>query len=306
MPKVIKSKKVIKKKTKKVVVAKPPEDTLDLHGAKAAAMLYDPCGADLSESVYPGDRGYVNRFVQNLTYAGSTNTCWAIIYKPGNTVAHYTADITSSATAVISYGNVVPGNVFLAANASKARAAGFCSIIRPVAAPNAATGTIHFGVVNAASLPNGLSTTYDKLVAFCTESVSVSQALMSPLEVKWCPGGFDDRYSSIFAGGAGDDDSDRNVLLMVGVGFNTNSGIQMRTTAIYEWVPKTDLGVVSDATSTKSSRCDVSCVLRNLKRKDINWWWNVGKRAADIGKQLVSGYYTGGPVGALGAAAKFL
>lgn len=282
-------------------------ESLDLVAKSHAAMLHDPCNSDLTPSVYSGDRGYVNRFVFNNnlgTTAGTT--AWAYIIKPGNSISFNTDQPTSAATIAVGYANGYPGNVFLAANAAKHRCVALCTTIRPTAAPSSATGTIHFGIVNAASVANGTVVSVDSLVGLCSDSVSVSQALMQPLEVKWSPGGFDDRYSPTWtAGFTGDDDSDRNVLIVCGIGFIAASGVQARTTAIQEWSPKQSLGITNDATSVSPSKCDKECVLRMLKAKDKSWWWSLGKKTFNFGKGVTKGYYTGGAIGALGAAVRF-
>lgn len=298
-------KKVKKSKSRK---GSGTGEKIDSYGAGAARMYEDPCGAELVPSVYPGDRGYVNRFVYNrVLAAGAGQTCAVYIIKPGNSISVASEPLLPTTSIGLPYGNEYPGNVFLAANASKHRCAGFCVSVRPIASPNNVTGTIHFGVLNASSVPGTLSTTAQALAALCTESISVSQAAMAPLEVKWCPGGFDDRYSPTWSAGfTGDDDSDRNVLIVVCLGLPPATGMQFRATAIQEWTPKVDLGVVQDATAQKPSICDKECILRNLKRKDPDWWWNLGKKAYNVGSQLVAGYYTGGPIGMMGAATRFM
>jgi hypothetical protein len=308
-----KSKNVTRLTKKKVKKSKSRKgstslDKIDSYGAAAGRMYEDPCGAELVPSVYPGDRGYVNRFVYNRTLAaGAGQTCAVWIIKPGNTISAPVEPALPTTALGLLYGNEYPGNAFFAANAVKTRCTGFCVSVRPIAAPNNVTGTLHFGVINAASVPNALSTTAQGLAQLCTESISMSQAAMAPLEVKWCPGGFDDRYSPIWSSGfSGDDDSDRNVIIIVALGLPAATGVQFRATAIQEWTPKVDLGVVQDATAQKPSICDKDCILRNLKRKDPDWWWSLGKKAYNVGAQLATGYYTGGPIGMMGAATRFL
>lgn len=269
-----------------------------------ARLLADPCGADLEPTVFPGDRGYINRFVRNSVAGGSVGaTSFIYIVKPGNALGHVSDNTSSSAGQLIAFGNGnFPGNSFFSTNAAKQRCAAFCATIRPIAAPNTATGTIHFGIVSAAALLNGATISADTAVGYCTESVSASQALMAPLDVKWVPGSFDDRYCPQ---GVTDDDSDRNVLLVVGTGFPSTSGVQIRETAVIEWSPKTGLGIAIDATSTKESACDKECVIKYLNSKDKDWWWNLGKKALNITKGVTTGYFSGGVVGAIGSLVKY-
>jgi hypothetical protein len=293
-------------KTKKTVGRSNAGDDLDLHAKLHALMLYDPCSADLSESVYPGDRGYVNRFTFNQSFGiAPTDTIWAMIIKPGNQVQHASAAAVSTANTTISYSTFgFPGLSFLATNASKSRAIAHCVTIVPNSAPNTATGNIHYGVVNAAAVANGKTVSFDTLISYCTERVSCSQALMAPIEVKWSPGGFDDRYNQFSATlpATADDDSDRNALIIVMTGYAAGTGAAVKSTSIQEWSPNLSLGVVCDATSVRKSRCDIQCVLRNLKRKDVNWWWKLGTGVAGGAVDTLNAYYSGGPSSALRAA----
>lgn len=296
----------VKKAVKGKAIMVRDEQYLDSHAIGHAHMLTDPCDSQLCESVYPGDRGYVNRFVANASYGtGVGATSWCAVIKPGNVCSTNFDNVGSAVSNTLAFSKAAyPGAVFLAGSSSKVRAVSFCITLRPIASANNATGTIYFGIVNAQTLTNGTAVTNDILAQYCTNSVSAAQALLNPLEVNWCPGGFDDRYSATAS--LSDDDSDRNVLVVVGTGFPAASGVQYRMTAITEWSPAGTQGIIADATSTSSSRNTIQQVTRALKQKDPNWWWSLGRRTLKLGKAVVGGYAAGGAVGALGAAVKFL
>lgn len=294
-------KKLLTKKRTLAVTKKRRQvsNELDAPALGHAAMLNDPCGATLVPSVYPGDIGYTNRFVANSTIGISAGqTCWLLAIKAGNQATSFSGDSVPSNPATLAYatGNF-PGSAFLAGQASKVRTVAACVTIRPNSAPNTATGTIHFGIVSCAALPNAGVLSYEQAVLLCTESVSASQALMAPLEVKWVPGSFDDRYNT--QGAITDDDSDRNVLVVVGIGFPPATGVQLRTTGICEWSPRATVGIGYDATNVKESVCDKECVLRYLKKRKADWWWNLGTSAYKVMSSAVSGYYSGGVIGAM-------
>jgi len=280
---------------------------LDKEALQAAAMYADPCGADLVPSVYPGDRGYINRFnTINTIGTVAGQTCCVAIWRPSSqgTADYGVADQTIGV--VTTYSTNFPGLTFLNTNASKARCAAFCVTVRPVAAPNTATGTIYFGVVNARALRSGLTQTGSALIPLCSESVSASQALMAPLEVRWSPGDFDARYSEVNNPNVSADDSDVNCLLVVAIGLPAGTGLQYRATAIMEWTPNANLGIANDATEVKTSACDKECVLNFLKKKDRNWWWSLGTKTVNVAKTMAKGYYAGGAIGALGSLTKFM
>lgn len=280
-------------------------DDLDMHAVQAANMLVDPCNANLVPTVYNGDRGYINRFNSAFSAGNGTGeTCWMLAFKPGIGVMWNIGDASSSTNKTIGYSDTqFPGAGFLNSNATKARTAGFCVTLRPNSAPNTATGQIYYGIIPSSVLVEGGTVNADNAIRLCTESVSVAQTLMQPLEIRWSPGIFDEKYAPV-SSITSDDDSDRNTLVVVGVGFPAASGTNVRATVIHEW--SSNVNVLTDATNVKPSRCDINCVLRNLKRKDPSWWWSLGKKVVKAGKDVTLAYYAGGPIGATTALAKYL
>lgn len=288
-----------RQQAKVIQVARPVSgDLLDAAGRKAAHMLFDPCGSMLEESVYGGERGFVNRFVRTGTHGTAAGqTASVFIYKPGNALAAYASVVDDVTSFAVSFGTSFPGQGYMNTNGTKCRAVSFCSIVRPVASPNNATGTIHFGILPASALPQGASTTVSALVGMLPQSVSVSNALYTPLEIKWVPGNGDGNYSPL-TGITSDDDTDRNLVVIVVRGVPAASGVQYKDTAIMEWVPNLTSGIATDLTQPRSSRNDIDDVLRVLKQKDPNWWWSLGMKAFKLGKKAVAGYASGGIAGA--------
>jgi hypothetical protein len=279
---------------------------IDSYAANHANMLMDPCNSILEESVYNGDRGFVNRFQAQASYGTTASTtAWWAIYKPGNQCST-NADVATATTAsTLSFQPAAyPGETFMTPNASKQRAVACCITVRPNSAPNNATGTIFFGVVSASAVLNGASVTAAQLINLCSDSVSASQALMAPLEVRWSPGGLDERYNT--TGTVSDDDTDRNALIVVGTGFPAASGVNYRVVSITEWTPIRTFGVVQDATATKRSRSNITDVVRVLKERDPSWWWSIGKKATNIVGKVAGGYFSGGAIGALRAGMSFM
>lgn len=302
----------IKAKPRKASVAN--SDALDLPAKKAAMMLYNPCGSELVQSVYPGDSGYVNRgSVSYFNGNGVNETAFCMIQKFGNNVAYSVGTATDTTNFTIAFADTqAPLAGFLNSVASKARCLGGCMVVRPGSAPNNATGLIRWGIVPASTVAEGTITNVLQLSRMLSNSCVASQALMQPLEIKWSPGTFDDRYSpttSIVS----DDDTDRNVLIVIGSGFpltgaagTAGTGVICTVTGIYEWTPSTAGNTTIDSTTVKPSRCDIGCVLRNLKRKDINWWWSLGRKSLKFAESAALGYYSGGVLGAVSTVKGFL
>lgn len=269
-------------------------DSLDLHAAKAAVMYADPCGADLVPTVYPGDRGYINRFNNVFEVAtGATQTAGMWVAKPGVNVGYNVGLLDSSATAFTTafVDTQMPGAGFFNANARKIRCAGFCTTIRVNATVNNATGAFYYGVIPAQSIIEGQAfTSLSQIIPLLSHMVAASQVTVAPLEICWSPGAFDDRYCQTTTV-TGDDDSDRNILVVIAVGLPSASGYNVRNTAIYEWTP---VATTIDSTSVTPSRCDFGCILRNLKRKDPEWWWKLGTKGVGVASSILGAYSTGG------------
>lgn len=281
------------------------EDALDEAGMNALKMYSDPCGATLAPSVYPGDRGYVNRFTSSFNGGTATGEVVSIvIFKPGVNVMFNGAAATGATAVTVNFADTqAPGAAFLNSNATKCRCVGACLQVRPNASPTDGTGQIYFGVVPASAVAEASTPNANELITLLSNTVTVSQALMEPLEVKWSPGAFDDRYCPT-TGVTSDDDTDRNVIVIVSVGLKAATGLNFRATGIYEWAPARSIATI-DSTSVSPSRCSFSCVLRNLKRKDPEWWWQLGIKALKGTTGVVQGYYTGGPLGAVRKLASF-
>lgn len=276
-----------------------PGNLLDAAGRKAAHMLFDPCGAMLEESAYGGERGFINRFVRTGTHGTSAGqTASVFIYKPGNALSSFHSVIDDVTNFTVAYGTSFPGQGYLNANGTKARAVSFCTIVRPVASPTNATGSIHFGIIAASALAQGATTNISALVSMLPQTVGVTNALYNPLEIKWVPGNNDGSYSPL-SGITSDDDTDRNLLVVVVRGVPAASGVQFKETAIMEWVPNVASGISTDLTQPRSTRNDINDVLRALKNKDPNWWWSLGMKAFSLGKKAAAGYATGGLAGAM-------
>jgi len=292
MAKKLKQRKQVR--TRRIRTTRVEEDTLDEHARKAALMYVDPCGADLVPTVYPGDRGYINRFNSVFEVAtGATQTCGMWLAKPGVGVAYNVGLLNASGTAgtVAFVDTQMPGAGFMNSNARKFRCAGFCTAIRVNATVNSATGAFYYGIIPAQSLVEGFGfSALESIIPLLTNVVSASQVAVAPLEICWSPGAFDDRYVQA-TGVTGDDDSDRNILVVIGIGLPAASGYNVRNTAIYEWTPT---ATTIDSTSVGPSRCDFGCILRNLKRKNPDWWFKLGQRGVSVAGNILGAYSTGG------------
>jgi hypothetical protein len=277
---------------------------LDSHALAHMRMLYDPCSAELAESVYSGDKGYVNRFKSDFSVGGNAGTvATAIFIYPGAGLMGTIETATPATSQIFTLNNSgVPGVSYLISNASKIRTVASCVVVSPLSSPNNAVGQIHYGVIPANSIISGGSYSINGLLSLCTQRVSAANALTNPLEVKWSPGGFDDRYSQI----TNDDPSDRNEILIIGYGLTPTTGLALRRIDITEWVPLQNTGIAFDGTATKKSRCDINCVIRNLKRKDSNWWWSLGQKALGGIALMSQAYMSGGLVGVTRKALQFV
>lgn len=300
-----KKKKIQSKQRAVMKMVRQPADVLDEAAYKHLAMLYDPCGADLDESVYGGDKGYVNRFKTDFAIGGGAGTTSvALFFIPGSGLMGNIETGTPGVGQVFTLTNSgVPGASFLTTNASKSRTVAACAVVAPIVSPNVATGQIHYGVVPASTVISGGNYSINGLLTMCTQRCAAANALINPLEVKWSPGGFDDRYSPI---STNDDPSDRNAILIIGLGLPPQTGLTIRRVDITEWAPLQNTGITFDAAAHNRSTCDINCVIRNLRRKDPDWWWSLGRKALGGVRKLSSAYMTGGLVGLANEGLKYV
>lgn len=257
---------------------------LDQASRDYAALLADPCNAQLTRTVWPGAGGsFVSRFETDFIMVNDAiSTGGALVYSPGfgagpnaslgNSVACATDTTGFNLTAP----QPAPGTSFLAT----------VDLFRPVAAcaeiywPGTElnrSGIVALGVVDTTVttvFSTGLNCTLAKLRSFCqhTERMPVDKAT-----VNWRPGASDSdaagSSTTISTGG-------RMSLLLVASGFPINTGVRIRIVVAMEWWPQPGTGFVSSVPKSVTTYT-ANDVLTYLDRTG-NWLFNTYKRYSPI------------------------
>lgn len=283
-------------------VSPTPIMTLSPKEKQLAALLNDPCAADVpSGAVYSGERGIVSRFALEASVAlGAGETAGAICFHPNdNSVAIFSAALPTT-TFAVSAGNFVqsggPGSAFLSANAAKIRALAACITAMPNSSSLNATGDISVGNVTLSSL-YGAAVSVNQIFSLLTVR---SPVVRKNYEVKLVPGGFDDRYAKVIAGGnpstTGTDDSDTSVVVIAFRGLPAASGLNYRLTTVLEWTPTLNVGLT--VTTVASPGVKHEAVTQALHKHHGGWWHNmwesIGSDLGGVASQLATTVVTGG------------
>ncbi len=264
-----------------------------------ASLLCNPHTGDLSRvaGVYSGEQGHITRFINDMTFANTTNTAGVYIYHPNSGYGFIAGSLTSAValtiTPVANTGGT-PGFTFLNTNAEKVRgvAAGFK--FSPIGVSlNNITGDVCFGVVSASSLFGSTTFTVDNLFQFAGSRGNITRQAVSG---SWYPGLMDDKYSSwntTAIANTGSDVSDTHCIYVAFRGTPANTTYAVTLAAVTEWVPRPALGLMP--TGTVSSGTDHLHTVATLKAHEPEFWHDL----KSVGSQVA-----GDAIRELGVAAK--
>lgn len=260
---------------------------LDQDAVRYARLLADPCMAPLAHPVYPGgDAGFLFRAETFATYAlGATNTSGVIHWTPGyvnatNTeLVGFSADNSFTATTTTTPGNAV-GAAFLGQNAKGCRCVAACLKITYPGSESSRSGRIHYGHTNASYLDSGDSRTVDAVAQGLQHYTRTPPEV---IELIWKPNVADAEFNDPTEA-AGALIRDRKAALTVAwAGLPAGVGITFHFTAVYEWTPKTGLGVGHNALGKNQSSNTLDQVLDSL----VNGGFRFVRHAAAVGGQAI-------------------
>lgn len=209
-------------------------------------MLKNPCFANLSESAYRGQSGFVQRFCNTRNLTTGSDTAFLAAYTPGACASMFNSAATSATTFTPVYSVKMPGQDWLTINASSFRCIGFCVDIEYVGTELARCGMIGSGTMTPATLAAGVLTNVDNVTPLFPNVCRLSDSTMT---AKWFPGPGNERYGQL--GTTGDLLFGNDVGALAIYGASLPAGLQLRLveTAIYEWVPRLALGLTTSSTT---------------------------------------------------------
>jgi hypothetical protein len=242
---------------------------------------------------YSGEQGSITRFYSDAAPAtGAAQTCFGIIYHP-NSGFVYPFSVTNSTTAftVATTWNsgYSPGYTFLNASAQKQRSV--CAAIRfaiPSLSITTVTGEFAVGVISYDTAIN--VTSGDQLFTLAAARGQVSK---ENHEVRWYPGAFDDKYSTVSStfASTGSDQNDTNAVFMVVRGIPASTALSLQICNMVEWTPKFNTGMAP--TMQSSAGTNHQQTVNALHQSDPSWNHTVkqaGERVLDRAVTLGAGY----------------
>jgi len=235
-------------------------------------LLHNPCQAEVL-SPYGGEKGFVQRFVQDLTVnAVAGQTAGYITYSPSNN-SYVIVNVNTSGTAAAPGVFAGPGATYLGANAAKVRGIAACITIIPAATSyNTLTGEIGCFATSSNTLSGIGGATYapDGVLQLCNTRTVLAKR---EYEVKWFPGSLDHTYASA-SGTSGtfvtSEDADVNMIGFVWRGYPSGTPLNVRITTVVEWTPKQALGIAG--TSTPGYGINHADQAAALHQAHPGWW----------------------------------
>lgn len=266
-------------------VARPNLSSYVLNGHYR--MLVDPCFATLGESAYRGNSGNVARFTNVRTISTTTDSAFFLAYAPASAMVSQNI-LAAAATAFVPTWNTPgPGNGFFYSTASAWRCIGFCVEVDYLGSELARSGLLGSGTVAPNALGIGASQT---TATFAPLFPNVARTADRTMEVKWFPGIGNERYASNTDDVATLYENDTTTLVIYGT--NMPAGVQLRftETAIYEWLPQSNLGM--SYPSATQGTCPPAAFenLKNEAAKDGSFAHSL-KEAAYQGLKSRAGFY---------------
>lgn len=218
---------------------------LDKQGQDYARLLRDPVRAPLCHPVYPGaGSGYLFR-AQNLfsLALAPTETAGYVRWTPNgmdgpnNELAFGS---TATGAAIAANNNSAPGKAFLQANASSFRTVAASMRVYYNGSELNRSGRVHFGNVPDGVIVTGTNYSVSDLQILCEHS---SRTPDDYVETIWLPKDGDFEFVDPTAAASKLERSRMNSLMTSFSGLSPASGVTVELTAVYEWQPKTNVGI---------------------------------------------------------------
>lgn len=259
--------------------------------ATYAQLIQDPCNGptDLQHR-YKGEQGFIQRFVSDGTFNTTAGvTSGFICFHPNSGSVVTFAAPTSSTTTPITLASYVlgggvpgPGTSYLAGAADKTRTYAACLQAYPSAV--SITNLVGEYAVGCVSM----STTFGTVSADSFFTLLAGRGAMTKkkTEIKWFPGGMDDRYMQ-YNVNTTIDPSDTNVIVLAYRGYVAAAALSIRLTNVVEWTPKAAIGIAPTQTTTTPLPHDA--IIASVHNKNPGWIHNLESDLSTAASGFVGG-----------------
>lgn len=257
---------------------------LDGPAAAHARLLMDPCSQELTHPIYLGaDGGMLMRCEQSITVAsGPTETGGIVAFMPGgsfgasdSTVYVNNTAITSDTTTTLltPSPSSAPGSTFLINNSRAYRPVAACLQVMWPGSELNRQGFVSLGRISGAELDDartGGTGTATNVAALRQLAVATTRTPEDHLEILWKPGAGDMVFADPNNAPLGSMLTQKQALFCAFAGIPVSTGLRMRFVVVYEYTPKSGLGLSSAQESRARSRNTIDDVLNVVDRLGIN------------------------------------
>lgn len=268
---------------------------LDANALAYARLVADPCNAPVVRPIYAGgESGYTFRAESFFTIGTNAGETAGIVHwTPGYVNSDATELVvgqaaSASANITASANTSGPGRAFLVANATAVRCIAACIRITYPGAESARAGRIHYGNSNGGMI--------DALQVVTADGVA--QALQNytrtppeALELVWRPGVADQEFNDPSAVASPQLRDRKSALTLAFAGLPATVGLTVHMTAVYEWLPRTALGVANDTAGKVVSRNTLDHVLDFLAQSGFRYAKGLGLSMATGAMQAMATTY---------------
>jgi len=272
-----------------------PTKGLDHAALQYAKLLADPCNGPLVSGPFgDGAGGYINRFEADyIINNGATDIGSFLAFVPSNSLVYSSAGvaITSDTVGYTPVLGTAPANTFLAGNADQFRCLAACVQLFWPGSELTRAGITSVGQLAAASFLGGGTTV--STTQLRTNCQHVQRMPEDHVEIIWRPNDYDLTWNNT---DSLDGIGKRTALVVSAAGLPVNTGIRVRMTAVYEWLPVLQENMVTPFRSANPSSNTLTDVINYIDETGTKWYHN-----ASSGMRALSNLYAG-----VSATKKFL
>lgn len=266
---------------------------LDAQAMAWAALLADPCNGPLAHPIYPGaDGGALVRVENEFSAFGSgTDTGGLMLWLPGHPgtdslkLSGFTNTSTPAVLGDISSGS--SGYTYLRTNATNARCVAACMQVFW-----AGTELNRQGFVAGGCLAGGIFTDASAAVLSPdnVRPLLPNRARMPDgcFEIRWAPAAGDTLWVDPSEASTVGANINNKTCLGLAVSGIAGVGVRIRLVAVYEYVPKYNLGLVSPYNSRALSRSSLDDVINFLDRTMPSWRARISAGAAGLAYSVMN------------------
>jgi len=255
--------KATRPQTSQVPKARFSLAAMDEAGRAYAAMLTDPCNAELAKPLYMGTgSGYLTRVVSDSNYTTDSGFHAIVPGVPAQAINYGTA--ASSVASLTTVAVQGPGYAFLNGVAYEARPVAACLTFIYTGSELNRSGLVNAGQFTAYDLNAFSSVPADNIASSFVQETRMTS---NKIEVKWAPGQLDQDFGAV--NNTTYLVANRSAIAVLWRGLNGTA--KVRSTIIYEWRPTLSEGVAAPPSTGNASRNTTEQIVGLISQAEPKW-----------------------------------